>query len=377
MSQYSTPRTSYKRSRSLKNIRTTSQGEVSSGSSFRRVASSESLPTHYRERQSRTKQQIQSASYMSNFSRRTPNRAKTRPPQSARRRGPPATNRRHRKRRDSYSYTPESLINLATLMLGHPLEQAHRGDDDTVVSNSIVVLAPKRTATEPARVISPVSVDKQKCLSIAFLVRHNHRSMSASLSRGMLPLPPRLTVHTRYQLSEIMALPLSQYANVRFNPCFCYDVNPVLGSTAMPFFTEVMTLYRFYRTLKSSIHVQFVNLDTAPATAYVCPVNFDPTANSGSYQNYLSNPNSKMVELSAGLAQCRGFLRHTASTDSFAGSRWNGDIDAYSATSSTAPSNSWYWMVGILEPTNIVSGVHMSVCIDITFVAFEEASPSA
>lgn len=276
--------------------------------------------------------------------------------------------------------TPEGLIAMATLFMGHPLSQAHR-TDTTLESNTVPVtrsLPRVDTSQSSVEVVPPPPPSLQKIVPVTFLGRRSHSHRSSCLSRGILPLPPRLVVKTRYQRSFNMSNPGIVYANKRLNPCYCYDIDPNFGSTAMPFFTEVMTLYRFYRTLKASITVDFVNNEAFPVTAWVCPINFDPTENSGSFQNYISNPNCHVHELAAAGSPNRGRIHKTASTDAFAGARWVGDIDAYSATGTTAPSNSWYFAFGFsTSGVGQVSGVTGSVVLTVTFVAFEEGTPSS
>jgi len=253
---------------------------------------------------------------------------------------------------------------MAEARLGHSVLQAVRVDDENALSYS------------PKLVSKDVPTSIRQAIPLTYH-KFTHSSVARSLACGMLPLPPRLTVRTRYQISEIMQNAGSNHASFRWNPVYCYDVDPTLGSTAMPFFTEIMTLYRFYRTLKAKITVDFTNLETFPVTAYVCPVNFDPGVNPGAYQNYLSNPNSKSIQLGPVSANPKGVIHRSATTDGFAGARWAGVIDAYCSTSTSAPTNSWYFLAGIYAPSASVSGCYISATIDITFVAFEEASPSA
>jgi len=303
----------------------------------------------------------------------------------------PVQNRRHRgkrrnqnkkDRRQSVGITsdPEGIIAMATLFMGHSLTQAHRVGS-TLVSNAVPITTkvPSSSSSLPdsIQVIAPPPTALHKIVPLVFTSRGNRSHHSSCLSRGVLPLPARLVVRTRYQRSFNMSNPGIVFANKRLNPCFCYDVDPNFGTTAMPFFSEVMTLYRFYRCLKASITVQFVNNEAFPVTVWVCPVNFDPTENSASYQNYLSNPNCHVSELGAVGSPNLRSVHKTASTDSFAGARWVGDIDAYSATGSSAPANSWYFAFGVsTSGIGQVSGVTGSVVLSVTFVAFEEASPS-
>jgi len=258
-------------------------------------------------------------------------------------------------------------VGLIEKLLGHPLSKG---------STQLV----QKDADGHLESNENVPIKDRKRVQLMFVSsgkgRSGRGSHAMALMRGMLPLPPRVLVRTRFNVEKNIVNVGVPFCNIRFNPCYCYDVDPTLGSTSMPFFSEILTIYRYYRTIKSTIRVNFVNGETFPVTCYVVPVNFDPTANSTSYQNYLSNPTSKKTLLAPTGDQNRGHISHHATTAAFAGSRWLGDEDFYSSAGSTAPQNSWYWMVGILGSVNLVSGVYVSIDIDISFVAFEEASPS-
>jgi len=194
-----------------------------------------------------------------------------------------------------------------------------------------------------------------------------------------MPIPPRITTWLRFQKDIDMNNAGVAFANVRFEPTFCYDVDPVVGSTAMPGFAEYAGLYRFYRCIFSRLTVHFSSADANPITVYICPMNFDPTANSVNYQNYLSNPNSKIGIL--GLAQGNGkvSLHHHAGTDKFAGSRWVGDSDSYCALSAgaAAPANNWFWVVGGHNLSNFTNGVFCSIVLDIEICFFEQTTPAS
>jgi len=256
----------------------------------------------------------------------------------------------------------QGIINLATLMLSHSL-----------------------TYAKVSRTTSGVVLTSQhgKSINLVFTKqgkkkkgKRRDNGSHAALMRGALPLPARLYVRTRFNTTIQLNNTGIAYASRRYVPTYCYDVDPTVGSTAMPFFTEVMTLYRYYRTIKSKITCHFGNADGTNTTIYICPVNFDPTANTANYQNYLSNPNSKSAILGLSTGSDTKTLTHSATTDGFAGSKWLGDQDFFSGTGTTSPANNWYWQVGLYNPVNLTNGVVINITIDITFCAFEESSPS-
>jgi len=252
----------------------------------------------------------------------------------------------------------DGLCTLAGTMLGHDIKHAKR-----VIHQGAYAMLTKDGRKIPIDVCTTVS-------------QRNHSLMS-----GRLPIPPRLTVKTRFQNTQKQLFAGSIFMNQRWIPTFCYDIDPNIGSTAMPFFSEIMTLYRFYRTLKSKISVHFGSLEGGfNVNAWICPCNFDPTTNVASYQKFLSNPLCKTAILGSALGESTKTITHHATTDGFAGSRWNGMSDAYTALGSGgAPSNNWWWAVGLVtdNAAGFANGVSTYITIDVTFVAFEEGTPPA
>jgi len=169
------------------------------------------------------------------------------------------------------------------------------------------------------------------------------------------------------------------YANIRFVPTFAYDVDPTLGSSAVPGFTELAGLYRFYRVKQFKCRVHFSNSDTATsAVCYVCPVNADPTPNTTSYQSFLSNRRSvmKIIGPSAGNGIVENLITDV-SVDDFGGVRWTGQIDAYSAsTSGTAPPNNVWVIVGAETTAAMTNGIAVCFRMEIEIEFFELTSPA-
>jgi len=170
------------------------------------------------------------------------------------------------------------------------------------------------------------------------------------------------------------------YSNARWEPTFAYDIDPTVGSTAMPGFTELGALYTKYRVDSFVVKCSVVNKETFPVCVYVCPVNFDPGANTANYQNYLSNRDSKKKYLGVSTGNAQHVFHQRVSVASFAGSATATHIaDYYSGgTSGTpAPANNLFYMLGSIADAVGVSGVDYTLDIDVTIEFFELASPSS
>jgi hypothetical protein len=202
---------------------------------------------------------------------------------------------------------------------------------------------------------------------------------------GRLPIPPRMTTTLTYSSIVNITNVLATAANVRYDPSFCYDVDPILGSTAMPFFSELAGLYRYYRCLSARIVVEAVNRETFPSVLYVTPVNFDPGANYSAVTaaNYLSNPLARSTPLSPITGNSRGTIRNYFRISDFSGSKWTGDVDLYSARADGtggSPVNTAWFTVGIRSDGGLYGangGVFCNITIHIEICFFEETSPSA
>jgi hypothetical protein len=170
------------------------------------------------------------------------------------------------------------------------------------------------------------------------------------------------------------------HANVRYTPTYAYDIDPLLASTAMPGFTEWGAIYRFYRTHSSSIRVTFSNKEAFPITSCICPVNFDPTANTASFANYFSSRLSKTAAAGPLTGNGVNVLQNSFTTADIGGVASIQTLDSYCAQTSgaAAPGNNWYWFVGILtDGSLLVNGVFFDVALTVDVEFFELQSPSA
>lgn len=168
------------------------------------------------------------------------------------------------------------------------------------------------------------------------------------------------------------------FANTRYEPTFAYDVDPTLGSTALPGFTELAQLYRLYRVQWFKLSATFSNLDTATTcTVFVCPSNVDPGNNSSTIQNLLSNPRCRDAQIGFG----NGFgvsrkITINVGTDEFGGVVYTGQVDNYVGSSSgTAPTNNIFAAVGLVSTPALTSGVSVDVRIKVGIQFFELANP--
>jgi len=198
-------------------------------------------------------------------------------------------------------------------------------------------------------------------------------------SRGPNPYPARRQCTLTFQSNSIIKNAAAQFANSVFWPTYMYDIDPLVASTAVPFFTESAAIWRYYRLLGFSCSASFVNLDsTAAGTVYVCPLNINPGPNSLAWQSLLSNPRcfSKAIGLSTGNGVTQN-VRCRAGVDEFGGVKWSGQLDAYCGTTSgsSAPINNIYVAVGYACTPAMGNGLVADVVLRLRVEFFEFTTP--
>lgn len=193
-----------------------------------------------------------------------------------------------------------------------------------------------------------------------------------------MPIPSRMRAHLRLYARQPLKNVGANASNVRFIPTYCYDIDPTLGSTAMPFFQELGTLYRLYRLISSTVKVSFENLESFPGAICICPVNFDPGSNTASFANYFSSKVSKVGAVGSVTGASVKQLKAHRTTDLFAGAKWNRMPDNYTGSvSGGSPSNNWYWFIGCSTSSAQVNGMIADVWVDCEVEFWEITSPSA
>lgn len=192
-------------------------------------------------------------------------------------------------------------------------------------------------------------------------------------------MPPRLKTCFRFNKSDVQLNVATFYGNCRFTPTYAYDVDPVVGSTAIPGFTELGGIYRYYRVDAFKTTVSFANKDNVACVVYISPVNYDPGINTGTYQSYLSSRSTRKQFVGGLQGNNIGKLTMTTRLSDYAGTSTNirmGDFYSARCDGSTIPSNNMWVMFGTRADANQISGVSYSIDIDIDIEFFELISPA-
>lgn len=198
--------------------------------------------------------------------------------------------------------------------------------------------------------------------------RHNHRmgEVSYTLPQNRTIIPDSFITNLKFVDSSHTTLNQTglSYATIRFRASSSYDIDPVLGSTAMPGFNELAGLYGKYRVIKCGIKVHFSNLDKFPINVYIWPSNFDLGANYVFLASAIASPFAKHSVISAKAGNDSKILSHSLKTSDIFGTDEVLYDDDYSAQITTNPNNNWYWNVGIWSPVAALEAGVMT-CIEI------------
>jgi len=193
-----------------------------------------------------------------------------------------------------------------------------------------------------------------------------------TIIRGPNFAPPRLQTHLRYTKTVLINNAGFLYANVAFIPTYAYDIDPTVGSTAAPGFTEWAGLYRYYRVLSFKFTTHLSNNEAQAVEAYICASNAGVSANTSSYAYYTAQRISKKTLLGPLTGNSIARMSIGSSVARFAGSSNLNTEDYYSAsTSGTAPPNNIYVALGIFALGNLTVGVTAVIDIDFTIQFFE------
>jgi len=146
------------------------------------------------------------------------------------------------------------------------------------------------------------------------------------------------------------------YVAKRFQPSSAYDLDPLLGGTAVPGFNEWAAFYKKYRVISSKSIITAANYDaTTVVQVIMVPLHVDPgaTPTLATITSWLSQPFVKKMILSKAGGMDRGTVSLPLSHRDFVGSDTFLYDDSYCAVVTTNPTNNIFLAVGMY----VVGGV--------------------
>jgi hypothetical protein len=154
-------------------------------------------------------------------------------------------------------------------------------------------------------------------------------------------------------MGQIVIPTTATYATRRWRPSAAFDIDPLIGSDAIPGFAELAALYGNYRVTVSRAHMMITNPSTSLGVQLiVVPLSEDPGASpdGNTLNSWPDNPfaKSKLCGL-LGSPPCSITCEMT--TEKLFGTNEVYTDDVYAASVATVPSRNWYWAVGVATGT--------------------------
>jgi len=168
-------------------------------------------------------------------------------------------------------------------------------------------------------------------------------------------------------------------ASIRYRPTNAFDIDPVLGSTAVPGFTELAGVYKNYRVNQFWARISASSLEAFPVQIWACPDNVDPGVNTAAFQSFISNRDGRVFFLGPATGNgIRTWRMPKTTVGSYAGSALHTRVfDPYSALVTGGPVNNIYMAIGIVSGSaNLVSGVDVTISFDLEIDFFELQNPA-
>lgn len=138
------------------------------------------------------------------------------------------------------------------------------------------------------------------------------------------------------------------YGYIRYYANGLYDVNPLLLTSAVPGFNEMMALYENYRVRGCLLKLTFTNQEAVPSIVLVWPTDQDQTTsvNYQYLQEMVGNAYARYKAVSAKGGMDRGVLKLYISFKKLLGTTNILTSPDYTGTSTTNPSKLMYFNIG-------------------------------
>lgn len=164
---------------------------------------------------------------------------------------------------------------------------------------------------------------------------------------------------TTFTLTSVGAQAVSK----RWVPNGAYDLDPVLGSTAMPGFAEYATFYSFYRVISYSYFLEVTNNQVFPVSAYVLNTNNDLGLTASNFELYSVAPHCQGILLS-GFPSAKGYhaFKGKFEVSRILGSRAPETEDNYRSLTNALPADLVWLSLGI----NTNSAANLLTAVGVT-----------
>ena len=183
----------------------------------------------------------------------------------------------------------------------------------------------------------------------------------------------KLIVRLRYPFRKLLYSLASGTTSFRLISNGPYDVDPALGSTSTPGFSEYSVLYSYNRVVHSHFHIVLSNLESTPVTVYIVHSNTDPGSTGLNWYEFANNAFGQTHMLSSIQAQPSKIINSRIRPSRLVGDRTVNTDQNFVGTSTSNPSDLTYVGVGLeaVSGLNLTNGVWISGYLEQTVEFFD------
>jgi len=136
----------------------------------------------------------------------------------------------------------------------------------------------------------------------------------------------------------------------RWTPNAAYDVDPTLGSTSTPGFSEWAAMYTYYRVVSYDVDMMVSNLEAFPLIVYSINTNEDPHLLGTGFIDYQTQPFSKTAIIGSLTGAANARFHHHVPCAKLLGSNAVDTADSLRAVTTGVPADLLWYGLGIQAP---------------------------
>jgi len=151
--------------------------------------------------------------------------------------------------------------------------------------------------------------------------------------------PDRMKVRLRFPIESLIFNAASTRVSKRWYTNALYDVDPILLSTTIPWFSEWSLMYSYNRVLSYTVSVSLSNLEVFPVAVYFVHTPTDPGTGGVNFNNYANGPLGRQIQLSGSNAQVAKITTMSHTIRQVVGDQIVMTDNTYVGTSSSNPTD--------------------------------------
>lgn len=178
-------------------------------------------------------------------------------------------------------------------------------------------------------------------------------------------IPDQMDVWLAYPAGGVILTASSPNSAKRWQPNAPYDVDPALGSTSTPGFSEWAAFYSYVRCIEYAIEADIVNLDSLAANVYFTHTNTDPGTSGTNNQLYAMGAYGHQIILSPKGGMDRFKYAKHMTVQSLVGAIDVRTDDSFRSLTNTTPADLIFFGLGIgsTNGSNFTTGLGYALTV--------------